>query len=91
MQGVRNCCNGQPVAAMAESVAEPLRLLPNFENTVSVARFIGETLPDRGATCRLREFLVGNIPTQWYNPWITLIPESFRWYRIINIFWRRRQ
>ena len=30
------------------------------------------------------------LDTQWYNAWITLIHESCRWYRITDIFWRRR-
>ena len=44
---------------LSESVAEALRLVPNIESTVSVRRFMRETLPGSGATCRLREFLVG--------------------------------
>ena len=29
--------------------------------------------------------MAGN--TQWYNAWITMMPESFGWYRIIERFW----
>ena len=81
--------NRWPRLHLSEYVAEAPRLRPNIESTVSVRRFMRETLPGSGAACRLREFLVGN--TQWYNAWITMTPESFCWYRIIDIFWRRRR
>ena len=81
--------NRWPRLHLSEFVAEALRLRPNIESTVCVRRFMRETLPGSGAACRLREFLAGN--TQWYNASITMMPESLCWYRIIDIFWRRRR
>ena len=66
--------NRWPRLHLSESVADALTLRPNIESTVSVRRFMRETLPGIGAACRLREFLAGN--KQWYNAWITMMPES---------------
>ena len=47
------------------------------------------SMPGSGVGLHVRRIFAGN--PRWYNAWITLSAESYGWYRIADIFWRRRR
>ena len=73
---------------ISDNLAEALGLV-YVENTVSVRKLMRYARPGSGLAHRLRDILAGN--TQWYNAWLTLSAGSFGWFRITDIYWRRRR
>ena len=73
---------------ISDNLAEALGLV-YVENTVSVRKLMRYARPGSGLAHRLRDILGGN--TQWYNAWLTLSAGSFGWFRITDIYWRRRR
>ena len=73
---------------ISPSLAEALHFDSDCDTTLSVRRLMRQARPGSGVASRVRELLRGN--PQWYNAWLTLAVESFGWYRVTDIFWRRR-
>ena len=73
---------------ISDNLAEALGLV-YVENTVSVRKLMRYARPGSGLAHRLRDILAGN--TQWYNAWLTLSAGTFGWFRITDIYWRRRR
>ena len=73
---------------ISDNVADALGLV-YVENTASVRKLMRYACPGSGLAYRLRDILAGN--TQWYNVWLTLSAGAFGWFRITDIYWRRRR
>ena len=76
-----------PRLHFSEALSDALSLVD--DTPLSIRRLMRVAMPGSGVGLHVRRIFAGN--PRWYNAWITLSAESYGWYRIADIFWRRRR
>ena len=76
-----------PRLHFSEALSDALSLVD--DTPLSIRRLMRVAMPGSGVGVHVRRIFAGN--PRWYNAWITLSAESYGWYRIADIFWRRRR
>ena len=76
-----------PRLHFSEALSDALSLVD--DTPLRIRRLMRVAMPGSGVGLHVRRIFAGN--PRWYNAWITLSAESYGWYRIADIFWRRRR
>ena len=76
-----------PRLHFSEALSDALSLVD--DTPLSIRMLMRVAMPGSGVGLHVRRIFAGN--PRWYNAWITLSAESYGWYRIADIFWRRRR